>query len=296
MIRRHQDVARPWRGVIADHLLPHLLAEGGTRHRIQPMHLLLPLWLLVTLALSGPTWQREPAPFADDEAALVIVIAVTPTMLAQDIQPSRLERAAQKIHDLLAQRPGTRTALVAYAGSAHLVMPLARDADLITRFAAELSPAIMPMQGDAPAEALTLAAEQLRKSGLRGSILLITDSVPAEQLSQLSAYRKSHRVPVQLLAMAADPGIPVPPDSPPAPALDRAAFDKAADALDATLTIVSPNDRDVRWLARHTETSLVAASAEQTGKRWKDAGYWLVFAVAALALMWFRPGWLVQWQ
>ena len=294
MIHRHQDAARPWRGVIADHLLPHLLAEGRRRRRLQPVHLLLPIWLLATLALSGPTWQREPAPFADDEAALVIVIEVTPTMLAQDIQPSRLARAAQKIHDLLTQRPGTRTALVAYAGSAHLVMPLTRDAELVTRFAAELSPAIMPMQGDAPAEALALAEEQLRQSGLRGSILLITDGVPAEQLPQLAAYRKQGGAPVQLLAVAAAPGVPLPPDSPPAPALDRAALDKATDTLDATLTVVSPDDRDVRWLTRHTETSLVAASAEQTGERWKDAGYWLVFAVAALMLMWFRPGWLVQ--
>ena len=71
---------------------------------------------------------------------------------------------------------------------------------------------------------------------------------------------------------------------------------KAADALDATLTIVSPDDSDVRWLARHTTTSLVVAAAEQTGERWKDAGYWLVFGVAALALMWSRPGWLVQWS
>jgi Ca-activated chloride channel family protein len=291
-----EDAARPWRGVIADHLLPHLIAEGGTRRRIQPVHLLLPLWLLATLALAGPTWQREPAPPADDEAALVIVIAVTPTMLAQDIQPSRLERAAQKIHGLLALRPGTRTALVAYTGSAYLVMPLTRDADFITRFAAELSPTIMPMQGDVPAEALTLAAEQLRKSGLRGSILLISDSVPAEQLPQLSAYRKSGGVPVQLFAGAADPGIPVPPVSPPAPALNRGGFDKAADALDATLTLVCPDDRDVRWLALHTETSLVAAPAEQAGERWQDLGYWLAFAVAALALMWFRPGWLVKWQ
>jgi Mg-chelatase subunit ChlD len=296
MIRRHQDAARPWRGVIADHLMPHLLAESGPRRRIQPVHLLLPLWLLATLALSGPTWQHEPAPFADDEAALVIVIAVTPTMLAQDIQPSRLERAAQKIHDLLAQRPGTRTALVVYAGSAHLVMPLTRDADLITRFAAELSPAIMPMQGDAPAEALTLAGEQLLKSGLRGSILLITDNVPAEEVPRLSAYRKSGGVPVQLLAVAADSSVPIPPDSPPAPALDRGILAKAADALDATLTIVSPDDRDVRWLAQHTETSLVVAAAEQSDERWRDVGYWLVFAVAALALVWFRPGWLVQWR
>jgi Ca-activated chloride channel family protein len=296
MIHRHQDGARLWRGVIADHLLPHLLLGAGPHRRLQPVHLLLAIWVLTTLALVGPTWQREPVPFAEDEAALVIAVEVTPTMLAQDIQPSRLERAAQKIRDLLAERPGTHTALVAYAGSAHLVMPLTRDADLIGRFAAELSPVIMPIEGEAAAEALTLAEQQLRKSGLPGSTLFITDGVPAEQLPQLTAYRKNGGAPVQLLAVAADPGASIPPDSPPAPALDRAALDKAADALNASLTIVSPDDRDVRWLARHTETSVVTASADQPGERWKDAGYWLVFGVAALALMWFRPGWLVQWS
>jgi Ca-activated chloride channel family protein len=296
MIHRHQDAARPWRGVIADHLLPHLLARGRPQRRLQPVHLVLPIWWLSTLAVSGPTWQREPSLFADDEAALVIVVEVTPTMLAQDIQPSRLERAAQKIRDLLAERPGTRTALVAYAGSAHLVMPLTRDADLIARFATELSPTIMPMEGDAAPEALALADQQLRTSGLRGSILLITDGIPAEQLPQLATHRKSGGAPVQILTVAAPPGVPVPPNSPPAPALDRGALDNAASALDATLTIVSPDDRDVRWLARHTETGMVAAAAEQFGERWKDVGYWLVYGVAALALVWFRPGWLVQWS
>jgi Ca-activated chloride channel homolog len=296
IIRRHQDAARPWRGMIAGHLLPYLLTEGGPRRRLQPVHVLLPIWLLATLALSGPTWQREPSPLADDEAALMIAIEVTPTMLAQDIQPSRLERAAQKIRDLLAERPGTRTALVAYSGSAHLVMPLTRDADLSARFAAELSAAIMPVEGDAAGEALALAERQLGQSGLHGSVLLVTNGVPAEQLPQLAAYRKQGGAPVQLLAVAAPPGTPVPPDSPPAPALDRAALDTAADALGATLTIVSPDDRDVRWLARHTETSLLTTSAEQSGERWKDMGYWLVFGVAALALTWFHPGWLVQWS
>jgi Ca-activated chloride channel homolog len=101
---------------------------------------------------------------------------------------------------------------------------------------------------------------------------------------------------VQILVVAASARVLVPPNSPPVPALDRAALDKAADALDATLTTVSPDDSDVRWLARHTATSLVAVSVEQTGERWKDAGYWLVFGIAALALMWFRPGWVVQWS
>ena len=126
--------------------------------------------------------------------------------------------------------------------------------------------------------------------------MLITDGVSAEQLPPLAAYHKNGGAPVQILAVAVSSGVLVPPNSPPAPALDRAALNKAAETLDATLTTVSPDDSDVRWLARRTATSLVAVSAEQTGERWKDVGYWLVFGVAALALMWFRPGWLVQWS
>ena len=41
---------------------------------------------------------------------------------------------------------------------------------------------------------------------------------------------------------------------------------------------------------------VAAADPHEAGKRWQDAGYWLVWAVAALSLMWFRPGWAVQWQ
>jgi Ca-activated chloride channel family protein len=296
VIHRQQDAARPWRGVIAAHLLPHLLTGGGQQSRLQPVHLLLLAWLLATLAASGPTWRREPAPFAADEAALVLAVKVTPTMTAQDIQPSRLARVAQKIHDVLAARPGTQTALVAYSGSAHLVMPLTRDASLIESSAAELSPAIMPVEGDVAGQALTLADQQLQKSRQRGSILLIIDSVAAAQLPLLTAHRQHGGAPVHLFAVAGEPGVPLPPDSPPAPSLDRVALEKAASAAGATLTLVSPDESDVRRLARRITTSIRAAQPTDASARWQDAGYWLVPGLALLALVWFRPGWMVQWQ
>jgi Mg-chelatase subunit ChlD len=295
-VRRWQDVARPWRGVIAPHLLPHLLIGGEPQRHLRPAHLLLLVWLLAILAVSGPTWRLEPALFAEDTAALVIAIEVTPTMLAQDVQPSRLARAAQKLHDLLAQRPGTQTALVAYSGSAHLVMPLTHDASLIEGSAAELSPAIMPVEGDVAGQALVLANQQLQKAGLQGSVLLVTDSVAADQLPLLTTYHQQGGVPVHLLAVAGEPGVPLPPDSPPAPALDRTALGQAASAAGASLTLVSPDDSDVRRLARHVATSVRTAPPAEASARWQDAGYWLVPILALLALVWFRPGWVVSWQ
>ena len=64
----------------------------------------------------------------EDTAPLVIAIDLSQTMDAIDIAPSRLERVKLKVRDLLALRAGARTAIVAYAGSAHIVLPLTDDA------------------------------------------------------------------------------------------------------------------------------------------------------------------------
>src|SRR5262245_14785027 len=118
-IRRRQDSAQPWRGIIAPNLLPFLLS--GTTHRniLSPL-LLIAIGLTVTvIAIAGPTWRREPAPFGEDTAALAIVVKVAPSMKTEDVQPDRLTRSVQKVKDLLALRRGAKTALIADSGWGH---------------------------------------------------------------------------------------------------------------------------------------------------------------------------------
>lgn len=296
VIWRRQDTQQSWRGIIDASLLPHLVYRASQQHRLRPWQLLLVVWVLAIVALAGPTWQREPAPFTADQAALAIVVKVTPSMLAQDVQPSRLERAVQKMHDLLALRPGTRTALIAYAGSAHMVLPLTSDASIVHTFAAALSPQIMPTEGEAVGKALALANDILVTSGQPGSILLIADSIAADQIKALAAHRQTGGAPVNALAVAAEQNVPVPPDSPPAPPLDRAALKRAMQAVGGTLTMVTPDDHDVRQLVGRVETRWTAAQTPAGGERWQDAGYWLVPLLIVLGCMWFRPGWLISYQ
>ena len=144
-LARQQDSTRSLRRMVAPHLLEHLLVRREGTSRWRPVSVLGVLLVLGILALGGPTWKQEPAPFGEDTAALVVVLKVTPSMAAQDIQPSRLERAAQKVGELMERRSGSYTGLIAYAGSAHLVMPLTKDGDLIARFASELSAEVMPV-------------------------------------------------------------------------------------------------------------------------------------------------------
>jgi Ca-activated chloride channel homolog len=88
-------------------------------------------WLLTLgcgVGLAGPSWERLPQPVEQRTDALVIVLDLSLSMFAEDVAPSRVVRARQKIADILRQRDEGLTALVAYAGDAHAVVPLTDDA------------------------------------------------------------------------------------------------------------------------------------------------------------------------
>ncbi len=279
IIWRHQDSARAWRRIMDPHLLSVLMTDQSKQQTIRPVTLMAIVWLLGALALAGPTWNLEPSPFAEDQAALIIVLKVTESMAEQDVQPSRAERAVQKIHDLLELRSGSRAALIAYSGSAHLVMPLTKDAGIINSFAADLSPKIMPREGEAAAEAFKLANRQLKNASLNGSILSIADSLP----DSLDFITEKNTAPVHVLGMIGPNGL----DS------LRSTVQKNG----ATFTPVTVDDSDVTRLSKLVKTSFSARpDKNNASSHWQDRGWWLNIIIAALGLWWFRPGWVIAWN
>lgn len=220
---------------------------------------------------------------------MFIVIKVTPEMLAKDIQPSRLQRSVLKIHDLLELNKGIRTGLIAYAGSAHLVMPLTSDAGIINSFAAALDPDVMPLEGDRPAEAIILAGQRLKDAGVPGSIVLITDTVDRSQQAELAIIYKKEAIEVHILAMAAGPEVIPPPGSYPAPALDIDSLREAARTMGGTVTTITADRSDVENLSARIERSISHVPAQE-GQQWQDSGYYLLVLLALFVLPFFRQG------
>ena len=290
LVYQRSDSLRAWRKVISPHLLEHLLMrESDESGRWRPVYILGLGWLVGILALAGPSWQMQASPFSEDLSALFIVVKVTPDMLASDIQPSRLQRSVMKIHDLLELKSDVRTGLIAYAGSAHLVMPLTSDAGVINSFAGALEPDIMPMSGDEPAQAIALANQRLKNAAAPGSIVLITDSVDASQMAALKSGHEQGGVEVHILAMAAGPEVIPPPDSYPAPPLDMKSLREAARSMGGTVTVVTADKRDVEKLSANIDRSISHAPAQE-GQQWKDSGYYLLFLLALVLLTFFRQG------
>lgn len=276
-LRRRTDSDRAWRGVVASHLLAHLWGGEERRARPGPLHWVGLCWLVAIVAIAGPTWRHEPSPFADDTAALAIVVRVAPSMETEDVQPSRLERATQKVHDLLDVRGNARTSLIAYAGSAHRVMPATRDAGIIDTFAQALAPEIMPSEGDAAAAALRLADQSLADVG-GGSILWITDSIAPEQAQALARWRQQSATAVRLFP-------------PLLPGSELEALRAAAREVDASVVPLAADNSDVEALASAARFAEVRGGDEDT--RWAESGYWLTPLLALLLLPFFRRGCLV---
>jgi Ca-activated chloride channel family protein len=67
---------------------------------------------------------------------------------------------------------------------------------------------------------------------------------------------------------------------------------KMAAAVSAPVLAITPDDADVRDLARAAK--FVSTTVSGQGDHWQDAGYWLIPLIALLSALWFRPGWMVS--
>lgn len=258
--------------VVAPHLLKHLLVDGESVRGFRPIHMLGIIWLVSVLALSGPSWQREPSPFADEQAGLFVLLRVSPTMLASDLQPTRLERARHKLTDLLELRESSATGLIAYNGSAHLVMPLTRDGRILSAMAESLSPEIMPRQGDALSEALMLAQSHFDRAQMPGSVLIITDEI-------IDSREVETDLPIQILAIHS-PGSALP-----------AGIDAQSKRLSASISSFSFDGSDVEQINRRARSQFSYSQSLSDSQRWQDSGYTLLPVIALLSLAFFRKGW-----
>lgn len=107
---------------------------------------------------------------------VIIAMDVSKSMLADDIQPNRLEKSKQFVSKLLERLPDDRVALIWFAGKAYLPMPLTADQGAANLFVQSASPDAVPTQGTVIGEALRLAAESFPQQSKRYKIvLLITD-------------------------------------------------------------------------------------------------------------------------
>jgi len=301
-----------WRGAISESLLQHLVDSGenstAARWRSHlPWYALALGWVLSCVALAGPSWEKLPQPVHQRQDALVIVLDLSLSMLAEDIQPARVARARHKILDILAQRSEGLTALIAYSGDAHIVAPLTDDQPTIANLTPALAPGMMPLFGSDPVAALQLAAELLSNAKVpRGKILLISDGVSERDLEQIGNSVQAGGHQLSILGGGPVNNTPIPTANGflkdnsgtiIVPQLHRQHLEDLAQANAGRYTDVSLGGDDISFLLPDTGPELSDESESVLSDRlfdqWQDRGALLILLLLPLALLAFRRGWLL---
>jgi Ca-activated chloride channel family protein len=206
-----QRRSQQWLRYIAPNLLPYLLDQVQMRERKWPLLALLALWGLATFALAGPVWEKIPQPVERNNQALVICWDLSPSMLAEDVKPSRLVRARLKLIDLLQARKDGQVALIAYSGEAYTVTPLTDDRQTLINLLPALSPTTLPTVGSNPEMALTQALRLLKDGGVhRGDILFLTDEIEPVALEFMADELSSTPHQLTLWGIGTEQGAPIP--------------------------------------------------------------------------------------
>jgi len=175
------------------------------------MLLLAILWLI--LAMTGPkygySWQEIERKGID----IIIALDCSKSMLAQDIKPTRLDRAKREVYDLLTMLKGDRVGLVAFAGTAFLQCPLTLDYDAYNLFLNALTPDFLPVGGTNLSAAIYTAISGFdSKSKSEKAITLITDGENTEAGDPLKAAEDARKAGIKLFSIGVgrQDGVPIP--------------------------------------------------------------------------------------
>ncbi len=292
------DSLAQWRSLMSKQVLTHLTVSGNNNHWLSPQKMSLILALPLCIVLMGPTWHQQPSPFSENNAPLVIALDVSKTMEQGDVQPSRLLRAKQKVIELLELRGDSKTALIAFSGSAHVVMPITNDREMIRHFLDALSEKIMPVSGKLPETILPLADNLLASSAVPGTVLLIGDGATnntvtafkeffATQSAQLIVWGIGQSTTAEQSIIAQDELVT---DVIP---MQLEQLKALSSESDGRLVLMSNDNSDVKRVNNYIKHNLVIV--DDNSRPWHDSGYPLVFVVAFIFLFWFRKGWTLQW-
>jgi Ca-activated chloride channel family protein len=139
--------------------------------------LLLGAFAVIVVAITEPRWNPRPLEVKSQGRDVVILLDTSRSMMAEDIKPSRLERAKIAIGDLLEKLAGDRIAIVTFAGSSTVRCPLTQDYAFVRMALADISTESTPRGGTAIGDAIRKATEEVfdKQSREYKDLILITD-------------------------------------------------------------------------------------------------------------------------
>jgi Ca-activated chloride channel homolog len=143
---------------------------------------------------------------------VVIALDVSKSMLAGDVKPDRLTRAKQLVSKLMDKMDNDRIGLVVFAGNAYLQMPLTIDYSAAKMYLSTMSPDMIPTQGTAIGQAITVSDDAFNKKERKHkSLIIISDGEDHDEAAIKNARAAfENGVVINTIGIGSPTGSPLP--------------------------------------------------------------------------------------
>lgn len=295
--RREQS---PWHSLIAPHL-QHALLGGQLLVKKHPLALplLMLCWLITTVALAGPSWQKLPQPAFALKKATVLVLDMSLSMRATDMAPDRLTQQRFAALDFAGQLKEGELALLSFAGDAFVISPLTPDHNNIRLLIPDLKPEIMPAQGSNLLAALQQADKLLRQAGyIRGDVVVFADGFDNNSLRDIQDFLNNWPHRLSVLGFGTEAGAPVKLENgellktatgavviPKLPQTQLAALAKRSGGVYAQATASANALDSLLNLPPLSALDQANAGKQIQGDQWQDNAIYLVWLLLPLLLL-----------
>lgn len=157
-------------------LRDRLLIKIDKKRLLQKDRFLYFSMLILIFSASGPQIGTRLAPLDRKGIDLVFAVDVSTSMNAEDVKPSRLEKAKFEISQMIRQLKGDRISLIVFAGSSHMYLPLTTDYEAARLFLDQIDTNMIPTQGTALSSALQTGLSAFTEDESKYKVLvLVTD-------------------------------------------------------------------------------------------------------------------------
>lgn len=270
-----------WENVCDRNLLDFLLVRKGRHKKISLKKFFYVGLLSCIIGAAGPAWKKVEVPTFTIENPSMFVLSLAQDMQLTDITPSRLDRAKFMISDIANHFPDGQFGLEVYSQEPYVISPITDDVKIIKSLLPQVTPDIVPDQGDRLDRAIDLAIERFKAANYSsGHIILFASDVGQRLDFALDAVQKAAKLNYSInvvdtsysgndkLQMLADKG--------------NGIYLKVKDArLDDLISKINEKNQEKVQISQNLRSNFL------------DYGYYLVFWGLLCMLPFFRRGLLV---
>ncbi len=193
-------------------LIPQLAPEASTAKRFLKQSILLLALACMILTIANPQIGTRMEEVKREGIDLFVAMDVSLSMKAEDIRPSRLEKAKRDVSELLRKLTGDRVGLVVFAGDAFVQFPLTADYAAADLFLSAIDVDAVPIPGTMIGQAIDVALKSFSKDApTQKAIVVVSDGENTEgDVMGAVEDAKKAGVRVYAIGMGTPEGGPIP--------------------------------------------------------------------------------------